>query len=123
MRDESMLALAILSILLGAIGQVFLKIGSSQIELSWNKAQALSSIFNLLTNLPIVAGFVLYGLSFILWIKVLSKLDLSYVYPLTSLGYVFILFFSFLFLKENMSLYRGIGILFIIFGGFIVARS
>lgn len=123
MRDEGMLALAILSILLGAIGQVFLKIGSSQIELSWNKAQALSSIFNLLTNLPIVAGFVLYGLSFILWIKVLSKLDLSYVYPLTSLGYVFVLFFSFFFLKENMSLYRGIGILFIIFGGFIVVRS
>ena len=121
MKTEGMLALTLISIVLGALGQVLLKIGSSCIE--WNGLNLLSSLLVLIRNLPIVAGIGLYGLSSILWIKVLSKVELSYAYPMISIGYVLILILSHFLFQENISFYRGLGVIFIILGVMIVAKS
>ncbi|MBC2425350.1 SMR family transporter, partial [Clostridium beijerinckii] len=64
-----------------------------------------------------------YGLSFLLWIKVLSKVELSYAYPMVSLGYVLVMLFSYFIFKENITPLRILGIAFIILGVILVARS
>ncbi len=47
-----------------------------------------------------MAGIISYGVSFLLWIKVLSKVELSYAYPMVSLGYVLVMIFSYFSLKK-----------------------
>ena len=74
------------------------------------------------TNFYLLAGLASLGLGFLLWLVVLSKLKLSVVIPFTSLNYVLILFFSWFFLKESISLPQFLGVAMIIFGLFLVAR-
>ncbi len=70
-----------------------------------------------------MAGIISYGFSFLLWIKVLSKVELSYAYPMVSLGYVLIMIFSYFFFKENITPIRIVGVALIMIGVVLVARS
>lgn len=70
-----------------------------------------------------MAGIISYGISFLLWIKVLSKVELSYAYPMVSLGYVLVMIFSYFFFKENITPIRILGVAFIMIGVILVARS
>lgn len=70
-----------------------------------------------------MAGIISYGVSFLLWIKVLSKVELSYAYPMVSLGYVLVMIFSYFFFKENVTPIRILGVAFIMIGVILVARS
>lgn len=118
-----MLLLTIISVLLGAMGQLLVKMGAKHLELDFSAAHLLQSLLVIVKNVPVMSGMVLYGLSFILWVKVLSKVELSYAYPFVSLGYVVILCFSYFFFKEDISLFRAIGTLLIMVGVVFVARS
>lgn len=46
----------------------------------------ISFIFNVFGNKYVILGVFLYGFSFILWLGALSTLDVSFTYPLLSLG-------------------------------------
>ena len=118
-----MLALTLISVLLGAVGQIFVKIGAQHLELAFTSDHLLQSLITIVKNGPVMLGMVLYGLSFVLWVKVLSKVELSYAYPLVSLGYIVIMVFSYFYFKEEISFYRAIGVSFIAIGVVFVARS
>lgn len=118
-----MLALTITSVFLGAVGQLLVKIGAKNLNLDFSRAHLLPSLLAIAKNVPVLSGLVMYGLSFILWVKVLSKVDLSYAYPFVSLGYIVILCFSYYVLNESISLYRVIGTSLIIVGVLFVMRS
>lgn len=118
-----MLGLTLISVLLGAVGQLLVKIGAKHLELDFSSDHLLQSLFAIVKNVPVMSGMALYGLSFILWVKVLSKVELSYAYPFVSLGYIVILCFSYFVFKENISLFRAIGTLLIMVGVVFVARS
>ncbi|HVJ49801.1 SMR family transporter [Desulfitobacterium sp.] len=118
-----MLGLALVSVLLGAIGQILVKLGAIHLELDFSSTHLFGSLFSILKNLPVMSGLFFYGISFLLWVKVLTKLELSYAYPLVSIGYVLIMLVSWLVFKESISIYRILGTLFIIFGVILVARS
>ncbi|MDP4159878.1 MAG: SMR family transporter, partial [Bacillota bacterium] len=105
-----MLGLTLISVLLGAVGQVVVKIGARHLELEFSSAQLLQSLLAIVKNGPVMLGMAMYGLSFVLWVKVLSKAELSYAYPLVSLGYIVIMLFSYFYFKEDISLYRAIGV-------------
>lgn len=98
-------------ILLGVVGQVLLKRGINEVAVSHPPIPAL--IVLSLRNPPVIAGFLLYGISAILWIIVLSRVDLSVAYPSISVGYVLILLFSWFYLKEPLNLARVAGVLLI----------
>lgn len=76
----------------------------------------------LLSHWQFVLGAVFYVLSFLTWMFLLSKKELSFIYPLTvSIVYVAIMVSSVLLFKEQFSLYKiigvvliGLGILFLI---------
>ena len=75
------------------------------------------------TNPYIIIGLFLYGLSFALWLIVLSKLEVSLAYPLLSIGYIIMPFVGYLFLDESLSVARIVGICIIIVGVYVVSRS
>ncbi|SHI45011.1 SMR family transporter [Desulfosporosinus lacus] len=115
--------LIIISVLLGATGQLLVKIGAKHLELDFSSAHLLQSLLAISKNVSVMSGVVLYGLSFILWVKVLSKVELSYAYPFVGLGYIVILCFSYFVFKEDISLFRAIGTLLIMIGVVFVAQS
>ncbi|MDF2883609.1 MAG: transporter [Clostridiaceae bacterium] len=119
----NMLGLILTSVFLGAIGQVLVKFGASNLTLNFTSKDILSSILSILKNAPVMCGIISYGVSFLLWIKVLSKVELSYAYPMVSIGYVLVMVFSYFFFKENISFLRVLGVLFIIIGVVLVSRS
>ncbi len=118
-----MIGLILISVFLGAIGQVLVKYGAVNLQLNFSGAYLLPSILSILKNLPVMCGILSYGISFLLWIKVLSKVELSYAYPMVSIGYVLIMFFSYFLFKENISMIRIAGVICIIIGVVLVARS
>lgn len=118
-----MLQLAIVSVILGAIGQVLVKLGARHLELSFARQELAATLWTLLRNLPVMGGLLLYGISFLLWVKVLTKLELSYAYPLVSIGYVLVMICSYWLFREQLSLPRLFGTGLIILGVVLVARS
>ncbi|MEK7127727.1 MAG: EamA family transporter [Patescibacteria group bacterium] len=71
----------------------------------------------------ILLGLICYGVSLLIWLFVLSKVDLSFAYALVALTFVFLLIFSRVFLHETIGIYRIIGSLLIILGIVFVAKS
>lgn len=118
-----MLGQIIISVILGAFGQILVKIGAKNLELDFSPEHLLRSLGAIMQNFPVMAGLFLYGVSFILWIKVLSKTELSYAYPFVSLGYIFIMAFSVMVFKESISFYRVLGTVLVIVGVIFISRS
>jgi len=118
-----MIILILVSVFLGAIGQVLVKYGASSLELNFAGKYLITSIISILKNAPVMCGIISYGVSFLLWIKVLSKVELSYAYPMVSIGYILIMFFSYFLFKENISIIRILGVILIVAGVVLVARS
>ena len=68
-------------------------------------------------NPYVVFGILLYGISFLLYIYLLSKFDLGYIIPITTaLVYVLIFIASFVIFKEAFTLIKIAAISLIIFG-------
>lgn len=111
------IVLSILNALFNAIGQLLIKKGA----LCANSSQVSGYMKYL--NQYIVSGFLFYGISALIYIKILQKVEVSLAYPISSLGYIFILVLSFLFLKESIDTRKLIGIMFVMIGIICIARS
>ncbi|PUE63335.1 EamA family transporter [Arcobacter caeni] len=79
--------------------------------------------FGLLLNPYILVSILFTLLSGLSWIIAMSKFDISYAYPFTALGFVFILFFSNVLFNESISIYKYIGVTCIVIGVFIISRD
>jgi multidrug transporter EmrE-like cation transporter len=111
----------LLSILLGTCGQLALKYGT---RLAVTKeAAATSMLVSYLANPYMWFALTLYGISTVLWIYSLSKVELSYAYPMVALGYVLVCGFSVLLFKETMPMLRIAGLGVIIIGVVMIAIS
>ena len=115
---------AILSIALLAAGQSLLKYGLMRAGgVNFGGGDILKGFRTILTTPQIIMGFVCYGLSSLLWLDVLSKLDISLAFPLVSLTYVITLFVGGFFFGEVITLTRVLGVLVIVGGVALVAQS
>jgi multidrug transporter EmrE-like cation transporter len=95
------------------------KIGNFSLSMS-----ALPPVFlKAATNIPVLFGLLCYGLGFMVWLIVLSKAEVSYAYPLISLGYVFTAVLARVMFGEAVGLMRISGIVITCLGVFIIARS
>lgn len=64
-----------------------------------------------------ILGYVLYLISFLLWTKILTMFDLSYIVPIvTGISQIIILLIAFLLFHENISIMGFIGIVVTICG-------
>ena len=99
--------LVILATFIGAFGPILLKRAS---------AMKLSSINSLAKNYSLFAGVGLYGISTILFIPALKGGELSVLYPLVALTYIWVSLLSVKFLGEKMNKVKWMGIALIILG-------
>ena len=99
--------LVILATFVGAFGPIFLKKAS---------ARKLSSLSSVMSNYPLFAGLIFYALGTLLFIPALKGGELSVLYPLVSLTYIWVSFLSVRFLGEKMNKFKWIGIGLIIVG-------
>ena len=105
--------LALVSIGLGAVGQLLIKIGSGRLIVYGNPIRTLIALF---TIPQIVAGLVLFGISFVIWVFVLKNMPLSIAYPMVSLEYVIIFLLSAAFLQEPVYAQKVAGIALVVAG-------
>lgn len=76
-----------------------------------------------LTDPLIFSTFAAAFLASIAWIIVLTRFELSYAYPFTSLNFIIVLVLSVILMQETMSFQKLVGVLFIVLGTLIAARA
>jgi multidrug transporter EmrE-like cation transporter len=115
---------ALASICMSVTAQFLLKLGMSSAKVKAAMAQpfGVAVAGALMTEPYLLAGFVAYGLSAVVWLSVLSKFDVSKAYPLVGLGFALTALIG-MFAGEHLSLQRLSGITLICAGVWVVARS
>jgi drug/metabolite transporter (DMT)-like permease len=118
------LLVALVAIMLLVGGQTLLKLGLNDVGgVSLFGGNPIGSLLGLLRTPWIILGFACYGISSVLWLDVLSKLDFSLAFPMVSLTYVFQLLIGRFIFHEIVGLDRIVGVLLILSGLFFVIRS
>lgn len=79
--------------------------------------------FGMLFNPYIILSLTFTLLSGLSWMIAMTKFDISYAYPFTTLGFVFIFIFSVILFGESMNWHKIIGLALIIIGIIISSRS
>jgi multidrug transporter EmrE-like cation transporter len=115
--------LVLCSVTPAVAGQLILKYAIGRMNLSMEETGPLGYYVRLFSTPIVILGFFMYGLSSLVWLFILSKLPLSLAYPLVSMGYVLVLFFSWLLLREQVSLTRLLGVAVICLGVVLLAVS
>ncbi len=116
-----------IAIMLGAIGQLLLKIGIKKINFTNIDLKSFDNILQifitLLKNYYIIITILLYIIGFCLYLYLLSNFELSKLLPFTSLLYIVILLFSWIFLNETITSTKIIGTIIIMAGVYIITIS
>ena len=103
--------LTVLNSLLMVAGQTFWKAGMI--------GKNINSFFDIILVMfspLIVCGLMVYIIATFLWLYILSKAELSYVYPIQSLAFPIALFVAAFLFKETITLNRLIGAAMICIG-------
>src|SRR5688572_20253185 len=118
-----MIFILILSgVLLNAGAQLMLKAGMSQIgHFEFSLANALPIGVKVMGNPPIITGLFMYVLSVGVWLLVLSRVPVSYAYPMLSIGYIVNAFAAYYLFGEPLTSLRMLGIFIIMAGVYLVA--
>lgn len=98
-----------------ATGQLLWKTGVKGKNIS-----GFMDLFQLLFSPYVFLGLAIYGMTTLLWLYILSKADISYVYPIQSVVFVFVLVGSIFFFNETVSLNKWVGVFVICFGVYLV---
>ena len=114
--------LGLVSIMLLSAGQTSIKYGLNAIG-GVNLADGIMGLMKLFQTPWVIAGFFFYGVSAILWLDVLSKLDFSLAFPMVALTYVFTLLIGRFFFGETIGWERILGVALILTGVFFLIRS
>jgi uncharacterized membrane protein len=101
------IAMILIGTVFGAFGSIYLKKGAQELEFNLKK---------IVRNAKLIYGFLLYGISSIFFIIGLKGGELSILYPLVALSYVWISILSVKMLKEKMGLWKWLGVGLIVAG-------
>lgn len=114
--------LVLIAVSFSVSGELLLKTGMNQIGV-FSFHNLLPTLGRILTHPRILGGFGLFALGALFWLAVLSRVNLSWAYPMLSLGYILVLVFSALILKEHVAPARWLGAVVICLGVYLVSRS
>ena len=120
-----LIGMILLSVTLAAVAQVTLKSGVNRVTEDTGGALKIEGdSLKALAGSPIVwLGLVLFGLSAIVWLLVLSRTTLSFAYPFASLSYVLILVLGRFVLDEQVTSLRLAGVGLIVAGVVLVGQT
>ncbi len=115
----------IVGILIGSLGGIVMKMGAAQmghVQVS-TLPQMVGYVFKLLSNPLSFTGLAMYFLAGVIWSYLLIKLDISFVQPILALTYVITPILAIFLLHEHVTLMRWLGIVIVICGVLVVART
>ena len=99
--------------LVGSFGAVFLKLGAARLNKSiWS-----------FVNSRLVCGISLYLASVVIYLSALKGGDLSVLYPMVALGYIWTLLWARLFFKEPVTGPKFAGLALIVLGVVLVGMG
>jgi multidrug transporter EmrE-like cation transporter len=113
------LLLILTSVGLSAIAQIAMKAGVSGASTNASTS-VLGSYTAMLTAPKVLLGLACYGLGALIWLRVLSMMDVSQAYPFVALGFVLTMTLGFVLLGESPHLTRLVGAGFILAGVWLV---
>ncbi len=119
------LPLILFSVLCGIGGQLTLKMGMTNVgQIDGGAlAQPLAMVLRVLTTPLVVIGLGLYVLGAVAWLTVLSRVPLSFAYPILALSYAITPMLAWFLLGESVPSIRWLGVAVICVGVFFVSRS
>ena len=95
-----------------AIGQYLIKLGANRLS----HAGFLATMIGIFTIPQLFAGYCLYGVFTVMFVYALRHGELSILYPLIALGYVWTTITAVVAFHEHMNPYKIVGLLVIICG-------
>ncbi|MEO8039514.1 MAG: SMR family transporter [Betaproteobacteria bacterium] len=117
-------ALVLTGVMLNAAAQLLLKAGTNAIgHFDFSLANAWPVGLKIAQQPAILGGLACYGVSVVVWIMALSRVQVSVAYPMLSLGYVVNAVAAHYLFAEDVNAMRMAGIFIIIVGVVLVARS
>ena len=114
MARRKSVALVFSCTVLGAIAQILMKIGMTHFAFDLRA---------ILTNYPLIAGYVLYGINTLMLVLALREGELSMLYPIIALTYVWVTLLSYGVLHERPNFYKNAGIITIVIGVAVLGRG
>lgn len=105
--------LVIASSIIGAYGGFVFKNASKKIAFNLN---------GIIKNYNLILGFILFGVSSVIYIAALKRGDLNVLYPISSLTYIWSTLMAKRFLGEKINSYKWFGISLIILGAILIVK-
>lgn len=96
-----------------------MKVGAGKIQ----PASIADAVMGLLTNIPLIVAYAFYGVSLILLTLALRHGELSSIYPIIALTYVWVGILSVLIFHEVMTPLKIAGLATIVLGVAIIGRG
>ncbi|MEM9008998.1 MAG: EamA family transporter [Cyanobacteria bacterium P01_F01_bin.86] len=116
-QEFTLLSVAVLA---SGLGQFFLKLGATKLG-KVTAENALSHVLAIATNVELVAGLFCYGIGAILYIMLLTRVNLSVAAPAASMIYIFSVLIGRFAFNEPLPVPRLVGIGLIVCGVILVA--
>lgn len=109
------------AVLVSSGGQAFLKLGALKLG-PVEASNAVEKTLNILRTPELLFGLLLYGVSAILFILVLTRVKLSVAAPAVSITYVISVLVGYVFFKEAITMRHLVGFTLIICGVVLVVK-
>jgi multidrug transporter EmrE-like cation transporter len=113
-RAQSM-ALVFCCTVLGAAAQMLMKVGLSHLS--------QPGLMGYLTSLPLLGGYCLYGMNTVLMVFALRDGELSILYPIIALTYVWVTVLSVVFFHEALNVFKLLGVAVVVLGVAVMGRG
>ena len=119
------LMMLVISVVFAVAGQFTLKTAMNEVGRigATEIAAAGDTITRALREPRLWLGLMLFGISAMFWLVVLSRVDLSVAYPFVGLSYIVVVLFSRLFLHEQVTALRWLGVVVVAIGIAIIGFS
>ncbi len=123
--------LLVLSIGLAVVGQLTMKAGMNAVTSNGENPLKMKDFSHPVTLVKrmvkdgpwALVGILLYAISAIFWLILLSREALSVAYPMVAIGYVVVVIYSRFVFKEEVKLIAWIGLALIVLGVIITAQG
>ena len=118
------LPLILTGVLLNACAQLALKQGMRTVgHFAFTLVNLIPIGLQVVVNPFVLAGLTCYALSVLVWLMVLSRVEVSFAYPMLSVGYIVTALASRALFGEAVIITRWAGILVICLGVYLITRS
>jgi multidrug transporter EmrE-like cation transporter len=105
-NNKLAIILVIICTIFTSVGQILMKLGTAK----------TGSILEIITNVPLILGFVSYGIGAVLLIISLKYGELSLVYPFIALSFIWVSIASIYLFNEHVSIFNWLGLTAILIG-------